>query len=61
MGSEKGGKFSVLIRVSFANACVSKDYANGEWFGFDSIEPTIFVVYAILRFSERFITELGVF
>ena len=36
------GKFSALIRVSFANACVSKSYANGEWFGFDVHVPPFF-------------------
>ena len=37
-----GGKFYVSIHVSFANACVSKGYANGEWFGFGVICATIF-------------------
>ena len=44
-----GGKFYVSIHVSFANACVSKDYANGERFGFGSLWSTIFVVYASPR------------
>ena len=42
MGSEEGVNSPFLIRVSFANSCVSKSYANGEWFGFGVICATIF-------------------
>ena len=37
-----GSKFYVLIRVSFANACVSNGYKNGERFGFGDVGAPIF-------------------
>jgi len=40
-----GGKFYVSIHVSFANACVSKSYANGERFGFDVHVPPFFFAF----------------
>ena len=39
-----GGKFYVSIHVSFANSCVSKGYANGEWFGFGDIRATTLTI-----------------
>lgn len=40
-----GGKFYVSIHVSFANACVSKGYASGEWFGFGVHVPPFFMPF----------------
>ena len=48
-GDLRAGEFSVSIRVSFANACVSNGYETEKTFGFDVLCATIFVVYASPR------------